>query len=119
MLARRIPRHGVPPMLRLLIALAFLMSSSSALAEYSFKVTNNSDQRIVALQASEDGSSWGGFDIGRGIASGATMTLVWDASTDDGNCEWQFRAEFAEGYVSEPSELDFCDGDLEIEFDFD
>jgi hypothetical protein len=106
-------------MQRLLIAIALAMLSSSAMAEYSFDVTNNSDQRIIAIEASEDGSSWGHFDIGKGIPSGETMSLVWDSSTDDGNCEWSFRATFAEGHVSEPSVIDFCGDDLEIEFDFD
>jgi hypothetical protein len=106
-------------MQRLVLAFALAMLSTSAMAEYTFAVSNNSDQRIVAIEASENGSSWGNFDIGRGIPSGETISLVWDSSTDDGNCEWAFRATFAEGYVSEPSVIDFCDGDLEIEFDFD
>jgi hypothetical protein len=110
------PENSMP---RLLIALALAALSSSAMAEYSFDVSNNSDQRIIAIEASEDGSNWGEFDIGSGIPSGETMTLVWDSSTDDGNCEWEFRATFAEGHVSEPSVIDFCEGDLEIEFDFD
>lgn len=98
-------------------AVALALLSTPALAEYSFDVSNNSDQRIVTIEASSDGSDWGVFDIGSGIDSGDTMTLVWDSSTDDSNCEWEFRATFEEGYVSEASTLDFCDGDLVIEFD--
>jgi hypothetical protein len=119
MLAGRIPRMGSPAMHRLALAAALALLSSSAFAEYSFTVHNNSDQRIVALEASENGKSWGSFDIGRGIASGAAMVLTWDGSTDESDCEWHFRATFQEGYVSEPSEIDFCEGELEIEFDFD
>ncbi|MES2820765.1 MAG: hypothetical protein V4812_17470 [Pseudomonadota bacterium] len=99
-------------------AVAVALLSTSAMAEYSFDVSNNSDQRITAIEASPDGSSWGSFNIGGGIASGDTMTLVWDQSTDDSNCEWEFRATFEEGHVSEPSTLDFCSEDLVIEFDF-
>lgn len=106
-------------MFRFATAIALALMSGSALAEYSFDVHNNSDQRIVTLEASEDGSSWGEFDIGSGIASGETMTLTWDESTDDSSCEWEFRATFEEGYVSEPSVIDFCEGDLQIDFDFE
>ncbi|HLD65664.1 MAG TPA: hypothetical protein VJA19_06455 [Pseudomonas sp.] len=100
-------------------AVAVALLSSPVMAEYSFKVSNNSDQRITAIEVSEDGAEWGEFDIGEGIASGDTETLVWDDSTDDSGCEWAFRATFEEGHVSEPSTLDFCEGDLDIEFDFD
>jgi len=106
-------------MQRLVLALAFAALSSPALAEYSFDVHNNSDQRIIALEASEDGSSWGEFNIGKGIPSGETMTLTWSEETDESGCEWDFRATFEEGYVSEASTLDFCDGDLQIDFDFE
>lgn len=104
-------------MYRIAMGLALVLLSGSAMAEYSFKVHNNSDQRIVSIEASPDGESWGDFDIGRGIASGDVATLVWDSSTDDSDCEWEFRATFEEGFVSDSSTLDFCDGDLEIEFD--
>jgi len=43
--------------------------------------------------------------------------LIWDSSTDDGNCEWELRATFEEGYVSPSSTLDFCEDELTIEFD--
>lgn len=104
-------------MKRFVMAAALVLASGSALAEYKFDVHNNSDQDIVTIEASPDGKTWGEFDIGEGIPSGETSTLVWDESTDDGNCEWEFRATFEEGYVTEPSTLDFCEDDLTIEFD--
>jgi hypothetical protein len=110
-------RTGVTPMKRFVIAAALVLASGSAMAEYQFDVHNNSDQKIVTLEASEDGESWGEFDIGSGIDSGDTSTLMWDSSTDDGNCEWEFRATFEEGYVSPSSTLDFCEDELTIEFD--
>ena len=100
-----------------LVSLATL--STPALAEWSFDVSNNSDQRIIAIEVSEDGEDWAPFDIGRGIPSGETATLVWDSSTDDSGCEWAFRATFEYGHVSEPSVIDFCEGELAIEFEFD
>jgi hypothetical protein len=117
MLAARIPRTGRAGMYRMVIGLALVLLSGSAFGEYSFKVHNNSDQRIVSIEASPDGKRWGDFDIGRGIASGKTITLVWDSSTDDSDCEWEFRATFEEGFVSDSSSIDFCEGDLELEFD--
>ena len=100
-----------------ILAAVLVLASGSALAEYKFDVHNNSDQQIVKIEASEDGESWGEFDIGDGIPSGETTTLVWDQSTDESGCEWEFRATFEEGYVSPPSTLDFCEDELTIEFD--
>ena len=104
-------------MKRYMLAAALVFASGSALAEYKFDVHNNSDQDIVKIEASEDGTTWGEFDIGEGIPSGETSTLVWDQSTDGGNCEWEFRATFEEGFVTPPSTLDFCEDELTIEFD--
>lgn len=104
-------------MKKLMMAAALAVLSGSAVAEYSFEVHNNTGSKIVGIEASEDGDSWGDFDIGRGIPSGSTSTLVWDSSTDDGNCVWAFRATFADGSVSEAVDFDFCEEDLVLEFD--
>jgi hypothetical protein len=103
-------------MQRLLIAVALTVFSGSALAEYSFKLSNNTASKIVGIEVSDDGESWGKFDIGSGIKAGTTSTLVWDASTDEGACEWTFRAKFADGSESEDVDFDFCEEDLELEF---
>ncbi len=104
-------------MKRILLAVALSMLSVAAWAEYSFKVTNNTDSKIVGIEVSDDGESWGEFDIGRGIGVGQTAKLVWDASTDDGECAWLFRATFADGSESEDVAFDFCEDDLELVFD--
>lgn len=85
--------------------------------EYSFKVTNKTGVTIKKLLASEDGKSYGFFDIGKGIAPGKTVTLVWDKSTDDGNCEQYFKAVYADGAESEAVAFDFCEEDLELVFE--
>ncbi len=84
---------------------------------YSFGVYNNMDQPIKKLEASEDGKSWGFFDIGSGIPSGATVTLTWDESTNGGNCSQYFRVTWEGGDQSEPVEFDFCEPGLVLEFD--
>jgi len=83
---------------------------------YSFKVHNGTDQAITKLLASEDGETYGNFDIGAGIEAGKTITLVWDKSTDGGKCNWWFKATFADGDDSEAKKFDFCEKDLELEF---
>lgn len=87
--------------------------------EYTFTVENNGDQRIVKIEVSEDGRSWGLFDIGSGIASGESVQLEWDESTDDGDCEWQFRATFSGGDVLASDWIDFCEDDVVLTFEFD
>ena len=83
---------------------------------YSFTITNTTDSRITKVEVSEDGKSWGFFDIGPGIKPGDTTEVVWDSSTDDSGCEWQVRASFADKTTSPPAAFDFCEEDLGIEF---
>ncbi len=83
---------------------------------YEFNITNSTKSKIVGVEASEDGKTWGKFDMGKGLAAGASTTITWDASTDDSVCEWQVRASYADGSESEPAKFDFCEKDLEIEF---
>ena len=100
--------------------LALIAAAAPASAnDYRFTVSNNSDQDIVKVEVSEDGKSWAPFDIGRGIAAEDSEELIWDESTDDSDCEWQFRATFEEGYVAYSDFIDFCEAGVVIEFDFD
>ncbi len=84
--------------------------------EYKFKVHNNTKVTLKKIQVSDDGKKWGFFDIGSGIAAGATEELVWDKSTDSGACEWWFKAVWSDGDVSDAAKFDFCEKDLVIEF---
>ena len=101
------------------LALAFALMSTLSFAktnEYKFKVHNNTKQAIKKLQVSEDGKKWGFFDIGDGIAAGATEELIWDKSTDSENCEQYFRVQFADGEWSDAVKFDFCEKGLVLEF---
>lgn len=104
----------------LLCAAFILMNFAGANAqqsEYSFKVHNRTDSRIKRLLVAEPGQKkWSFFDIGAGIASGKSMTLVWDESTNDENCVQWFKAVYADDSQSEPVKIDFCEDDLELEF---
>jgi hypothetical protein len=106
---------------KLVLVLAFVVIGSSlAIArtgsEYKFKVHSNTDQAIKKILVSRDGKKYGYFDIGSGIAAGATVELVWNESTDTENCEQFFKAVFADGEESEPVEFDFCEKGLVLEF---
>lgn len=85
-------------------------------AQYSFKVHNTTKDKITKLLASEDGKNYGNFDIGSGIAAGATVTLEWDKKTNDKGCKWWFKAVFDGDEESEAKRFDFCEEDLELEF---
>src|SRR6266446_6117340 len=102
-----------------MLVLAFALMSTLSLAktnEYKFKVHNNTKQAIKKLQVSPDGKKWGDFDIGDGIAAGATDELVWDKSTDNENCEQYFRVQFADKEWSDAVKFDFCEKGLVLEF---
>lgn len=101
-----------------LLVMTFIPNfAPGAEAEYSFKVHNKTKQTIKKLLASEDGEKYGFFDIGKGIKPGETMTLVWDKSTNEGKCKQYFKAVYDDDSESEPETFDFCEKDLELEFD--
>lgn len=100
-----------------LVATLILSAPSSALApEYKFKVTNKTSASIINMLASEDGKNWGLFEIGKPLAPGKSVMLVWDKSTDNSNCEWYFTAQFEDEDISEPVKFDFCEDELELVF---
>ena len=84
--------------------------------EYSFKTHNSTENTITEILVSEDNSTWGKFDIGSGIKPGETVSLVWDKSTNDQNCNQHVKAVFDDGSESESAEFDFCEKDLDLEF---
>src|SRR5467141_2479771 len=97
-----------------LIIMSFTVSSART-PDYRFKVHNKGKNKIVKLLVSEDGKQYKLFDIGDGIAPGETATLVWDKSTDNGACEWWFKAAFDDNEESKPVKFDFCEKDLILE----
>ena len=97
-------------------ALVALTSLTGAEGNYQFKVKNTTKTKITKLLASEDGKTYGNFDIGKGIKPGETVTLVWDKSTDEGECDQYFKAVFDDGEESEAEKFDFCEEDLTLEF---
>ena len=101
----------------LLTSLSFTASVFADDDEFSFKVTNNTEQTIKKILVSEDGKEYGYFDIGKGIKPGQTITLVWDKSTNGESCEQYFKAVFADGSQSEPAKFDFCESDVALEFE--
>jgi hypothetical protein len=105
-----------------LFALAFVLVSSTASVvraqgNFSFKVHNGTQETIKMMLVSEDGATYGKFDIGSGIEPGQTETLVWNKSTDDQDCSQFFKAVFDDGSESAEVEFDFCEEGLVLEFD--
>jgi hypothetical protein len=105
-------------MKRFIIAAAVVLMSVPVFAEdHSFKVTNNTDTKIVKILVSEDDTEYGFFDIGAGINPGKTVTLVWDSSTNGEDCEQYFKAVFSNKEESEAQKFDFCEDDVTLEFE--
>lgn len=98
------------------LLLATAMTAQAAESEYSFVAHNTTKVAIKQMLVSEDGKTWGGFDIGKGIAAGESVTLVWDSSTDNKGCKWFVKAVFADAEEGEPVKFDFCEKGLELEF---
>ncbi len=98
------------------VLMGFTAGYAQSQDEFSFKVTNNTNSTIKKLLVAEAGKKYGYFDIGKGIAPGKTMTLVWDKSTNNEACVQYFKAVFADGSESEPVKFNFCEEDLDLEF---
>ena len=98
------------------LALSTAHASKAPTVDYNFKVHNVGRNVILALMVSENGKNYGKFDIGDGIEPGETVTLVWDKSTDNSNCEWYIKAVFDDGEQSPAKKFDFCEDDLVLEF---
>lgn len=99
------------------IVLAFTAGKTFAEDEYSFKVHNKTKSKITKILVSETGKKYAPFDIGKGIGAGKKATLVWDKSTNSEACKQYVKAVFADGSESEPMKFDFCEENLEIEFE--
>ena len=85
-----------------------LTSQIAAAEQWYFYVENDSSAAIKALYASEDGKTWGRFDIGSGIAPGKSVKLNWDKSTNNQSCDQQLKAVFADGSEIKTAKMDFC-----------
>ncbi|MGE5655517.1 MAG: hypothetical protein ACM37W_02665 [Actinomycetota bacterium] len=86
-----------------------LLPISRALAEYSFTVTNKTSSAIREILVSEDGKSWGHFDVGSGIGAGETAKLVWDKSTNNESCTQYIKAVYKDGSEAAPAKFNFCE----------
>ena len=106
-----------PAVAVLALMLGQLQNSAAASGqEYAFKVQNSTGSDIKQVLVSEDGKTWSKFNVGSGIAAGATVKLVWDSSTNDQACKQWVKAIFSDGSGSKPKIFDFCDSNLVIEF---
>ena len=104
----------------LLLGAVLAFQSQPAVAaddEYSFKVHNKTEVKIKQILVSEDKKTWGKFDIGSGIGGGKTVKLVWAKTTNSEGCKQWVKAIYADESESTPAKFDFCEEDLEIEFE--
>ena len=115
-----VPFKKVVLLILALVMASFALNSVSAhkasTVDYSFKVHNGQRCYIDELLVSENGKSWGEFDLGKGVAPGQTVELVWDKSTDNSKCEWWIKAKYADGSESKAAKFDFCEKDLVLDF---
>jgi hypothetical protein len=86
-------------------------------SDYAFKVHNTTKKQITKLLASEDGEKYAPFDVGSaGVNPGQTVTLNWDKSPSDSECEWFIKAVLDDGSETLAKRFDFCEEDLQLDF---
>lgn len=91
--------------------------ASAQEGDYSFKVHNKTDTLIKQILVSQDKKNWAKFDIGRGIPAKSTVTLVWGKHTNDQACKQWLKAIYSDGSETESAQFDFCEEDLEVEYE--
>jgi hypothetical protein len=103
-----------------LLSFAFILLSFTASkaqdSEWSFTVTNNTKVTIKRLLVAEPNKKYKDFTIGKGILPGETATLIWNKATDNEDCKQWFKAVYANGVESEPAWIDFCEDEVDLEF---
>lgn len=85
-----------------------LVPNSAFAEQWYFYVENATSAPIKGLYASENGGSWGRFDIGSGIAPGKSVKMNWSSSTDNQSCKQFLKATFADGSEIKSAKIDFC-----------
>lgn len=100
-----------------LVLTSFTVNYARTSQDYSFKIHNNTKRTIKQVLVSEDGRTWGQFDIGDGIPAGTTEEMIWDKSTNGESCKQWFKAVFDNDEESEAVKFDFCEKGLVLEFD--
>lgn len=91
--------------------------AAASAEQWYFFIKNSTSSTIKSILVSENGNSWGYFDIGVGIAPGENTKLVWSSSTNNESCSQLIKATFADGTESTPARFNFCkDLDTPIEF---
>ena len=96
--------------------LSFTVSNAQD-SEWSFTVKNNTKTTIKRLLVAEPNKKYKDFDIGKGIAPGATATLIWNKATDNEQCKQWFKAVYSDGVETEPAYIDFCEDEVDLVFD--
>jgi hypothetical protein len=110
-------RHGI----RIIAGLTLSSAASMAWSivddkEYSFSVYNSTGNAITQILVSQNGKTWGEFELGQGIRAGGSEILIWDKSTNNERCKQFVKAVFASGEESAPARFNFCEDDLEVVF---
>ncbi|MEH1816000.1 MAG: hypothetical protein V7K26_19450 [Nostoc sp.] len=77
--------------------------------QFTFTVTNNTEQVITELWVSVDDEEWASFTLSdSGISSGETVTIAWAEYTNGSPCEWYISAVFEDESESESALFNFC-----------
>jgi hypothetical protein len=78
--------------------------------QFTFTVTNESEQAITELWVSPDNEEWMSFELsGEGIPSGETTTIAWAEHTNDSACEWYISAVFEDESETDAFLFNFCE----------
>lgn len=89
------------------VALAVALCVSPAWAD-SFNIHNKTSHEMTALYVSPSSKdTWGDNTLDGTIPAGQDGTFTWGKGSSD-ECNWDVKAEFADGSHAELQNVDFC-----------
>jgi len=91
-----------------IVSLSIPFGVSGALAAWTFTVTNSTTGAITSIEVREKGTQeWGSFN--GGLAVGESATFEWGADSNNTSCNWEIRANYADGTTGDAATFNFCE----------
>lgn len=91
------------------LSLASIFANPVKAEEYKFTVQNNTDTAISQVLVSEDGETWGYFNLDSNIAPDTEGEMVWGEHTNHEACSQWIKIGYVDGTITEPAKFDFCE----------
>ncbi|MDB9515074.1 hypothetical protein PN499_28120 [Kamptonema animale CS-326] len=91
------------------LSLVSILANPTKAEEFRFTIQNNSDVAVSQVLVSEDGETWGYFNLDSNIAPDTEGEMVWGEHTNHEACSQWIKIGYVDGTITEPAKFDFCE----------